>query len=372
MIPIFMKIQKPYFVIIGILSIMFLFCPAELNAQDYLEPPEFFYDVMTSFNQNMYYLLNYFTKEGNYMGDRIVTHYSSFWFELDFLNQADDGGNRSMRIDAFNLFNVHIGKFRLSYFNVLTAGDKYHSYTENGRTVETAYIGRANNFNGGGVSYQDERFHIGAYIGYYDNGEQVEKWDDTVGANHSFYEVDGGLSYTIIPIYYPQNFDFIKSIMGLLTLNTFDKNEGYVETAFREFYIFNRNIETTCYYKYEMFDFAADNNIYGVNTLIPVLDWINLKVDVGYRQFINVKYDFDRFYEDSIFMNLGLRFLFERSYLSANLQVEKDRDVRFDLTWGYSPSQLKGSLKVIPTSIGLASRMLWSPDGVFDWLSGGF
>jgi len=336
------RIQRYHSLFVIIFAIVMFINTGAVHGEDnFLKPPSFVAEGMSFFNQELYSMLNYFELDNNNpIRNQFFTHYLSCYFEID-VNENYEKGEEFRRLNFLNMFNFQIwNNLRLSFFLTITGATSSFSYYD---SLSLFYIDTAQGlaFLGAGLAYESDLFYIGAYTGLV--GEDKFTRQSSVKLEQPAMEINKfSLAYTIIPIYYPQKLSFIHSVSALLSFNVFKLNGGYLELYSRNFSVLDRSANLAVYFKHEVFDPLAENNFYGVNALMQILpnrDTIQLSLDTGYQQFVNIQFDLNRFYQSTPYFNLGIRLNFKYGFFRANCMIDRNNlsfpnlDFSLGFTW---------------------------------------
>jgi len=389
-----------------ILGIVFIILPC-LNPvvlyglDNHLELSSPVVDGMSFFNQDMYTLLKYFGSDNNKsdaspfdlvldlqlpeLRKKFFTHYFSFTGDITTFGDSTENGddNGHIKFDYLNAINFRIWRMRLSLFLSITMGKTAFSYDGRESYIKSININaeQVYTFLGGGLAYESDILYIGAYVGAFGGTKKIEKqemikWDSPLWTVPEWKiledEENYSINYTIIPIYYPQKLSFIKNISALISLNVYNPNEVYTSIVSRKFTLLKRETDFTLYFKHEVYDLLAKNNFYGLSMLtqiIPYKDTMQMMIDTGYQQFINIKYDFDEFYNNAPYLKLGLRFNFKYAYLWTHIMLDRNNfpSPQLDISIGlnlprvvvasgkyYFPTENSGNYQR-----GFAGKLLW-------------
>jgi hypothetical protein len=102
--------------------------------------------------------------------------------------------------------------------------------------------------------------------------------------------------------------------------------------------------------------------------LIPQKNAIQLYLDTGYQHFFNIKYDLDKYYKNTPYVNLGLRFNAKYAYLWTNFMLDRNNSPYpiFDISLGLNLSNFIASGRFLyPTgnsgNYGAGGRLYWAP-----------
>jgi len=386
---------------------IFIFCifiiikPTVLYAQNNtIEPPSAsFIDGISFFNQEMFSLLNFLNtpnSDNNFFSIQncLFSHYFSFYMEstsfYDNLQKREYSYTENVyrKFSYINIFNVRIKNVYVS--NIAAGAGGGSRFVESTKIYDTE---QETFYQGAGFALKNDTLFMGFYgfiqihgvfsnhrrirIGNINNiGTQDEtiSWDELESIDHYFG--NSMFNYSIIPIYYPKKITFIKQISALLSLNLFTPNEGYLNFNFAKSKLLDRDLLFNIYYSHEIYDPIADNNKYGVLALLHLLpgkEIMQVSLSTGYQQFVNIKYDFDQFYKNAIYLDLGLKLNFEYCFLRANITLDRSNSPvpRIDISLGLNTNLFHLSGRgTIPTGNegqeGFGLKLLYGLAHIYD------